>query len=86
MVSLTAASRSLDEPGDVFAATQFVEPLCATGKRRQNFNLYGLGELLLKIFLMGHASIDQYRAELHDPIEAWIRPILASESQRLSDG
>jgi hypothetical protein len=83
---LTAASRSLDEPGDVFAATQFVEPLCATGKRRQNFNLYGLGELLLKIFLMGHASIDQYRAELNDPIEAWIRPILASESQGLSDG
>jgi len=63
-----------------------VAPLCATGKRRQNFNLYGLGELLLKIFLMGHASIDQYRAELNDLIEAWIRPILASESEGLSDG
>jgi hypothetical protein len=24
-------------------------------QKAQNFNLYGLGELLLKIFLMGHA-------------------------------
>jgi hypothetical protein len=63
-----------------------VGPLCATGKRRQNFNLDGLSELLLKIFLMGYPSIDQYRAELNDPIEAWIRPTLACESESLRDG
>jgi len=61
-------------------------PLCATRKRRQNFNLYGLGELLLKIFLVGHASIDQYRAELDHPIEAWILPMPTCESESLSDG
>jgi hypothetical protein len=68
------------------ADASVVESLRATGKRRQNFNLYGLGELLLEIFLMSHASIDQYRAEPNDPIEARIRPILASESKGLSDG
>jgi hypothetical protein len=72
--------------GKLRADAPVVRPLCATGKRRQNFNLYGLGELLLKIFLMGHASINQYRAELNDRIEAWIRPTLACESESLRDG
>ena len=56
-----------------------LQPLCATGERRQNFNLYGLAELLLKIFLMGHASVDQYGTELNDPVEARIRSPLTDE-------
>jgi hypothetical protein len=86
MVTLSTAFRLFDGLGDPGDRYQVVEPLCATGKRRQNFNLYGLGELLLKIFLMGHPSIDQYRAELDDPIEARIRPLPASKSEGLSDG
>jgi hypothetical protein len=69
-----------------WADASVVRPLCATGKRRQNFNLYGLGQLLLKIFLMGNASIDQYRAELNDPIEARIRPMLACQPEGLGNG
>jgi hypothetical protein len=75
-----------DELGTLWADAPVGAALCATGKRRQNFNLYGLCERLLKIFLMGHASIDQYRAELDYPIEAWIRPMLARDSESLSDG
>jgi hypothetical protein len=59
--------------------------LCATGERRQNFNLYGLGQLLLEIFLMGRASINQYRAHPDDSVEARIRPPLTGDPERVSD-
>jgi hypothetical protein len=57
------------------------QSLSATGERRQNFNLYGLGQLLLKIFPMGCASVDQYRAHLDDPVEAGIRSPLTGEPE-----
>ena len=56
-----------------------------TGERGQNFNLYGLSQLLLKIFLMGRASVNQYRAHLDNPVEARIGPLLAGEPQSFSD-
>jgi hypothetical protein len=59
--------------------------LCAASERRQNFNLYGLSQLLLKIFLMGRASINQYRAHLDNPVETRIGPLLGGEPQSFSN-
>ena len=83
MVSLTTQLGRLPNELGSFGRMPHVGPLCATGKRWQNFNLHGLGELLLKIFLMGYASIHQDGAELNDPVEALIRPTLACESESL---
>jgi hypothetical protein len=41
--------------------------------------LYGFTQLLLKIFLVSHASINQYRAHLDNPVETRIRPLLAGK-------
>jgi hypothetical protein len=57
--------------------------LDAAGERRQDFNLYGLAQPLLEIFLVGRASINQYGARLDDPVETRIRPFPARDLEGL---
>lgn len=53
--------------------------LCAASERRQNFDLYGFTQFLLKIFPVSHTSINQYRAHFDDSVEARIRPLLGGK-------
>jgi hypothetical protein len=59
--------------------------LAPTGERRKNFNLYGLAQLLLKIFLVSHPSINQYRTQLDDGVEMRIRSLEGGDLESLSD-
>jgi hypothetical protein len=59
--------------------------LVASGERRQYFNLYGMSQLLLKIFLVSRAAINQYRTHLDDAVEVRTRPLLTRNLEGLSD-
>ena len=55
--------------------------LSAAGKRRQNLNLYGFGQLPFEILPMRGPSIDQDRTRLDHPVETRIGPFLARNSE-----
>ena len=78
-VTLATTFEIPDQSGNPILISPLRSRYCAAGERRQNLNLYGLTQLLLKIFLVSHASINQYRAQLDNPVETRIRPLLAGK-------
>jgi hypothetical protein len=59
--------------------------LTTTGKRRQHFNLYRLGQRPCQIFLVSHTSIYQDRTRSDHSVEVWIGPLTAGKSQGFSN-
>jgi hypothetical protein len=59
--------------------------LSAAGKRGQYLNLYGFRQLPFQILLMSGSSIDQDRTRFDHPVETWIGPLLAGNSEGLGN-